>query len=767
MNFQNDYTNLNDKQREAVLCTDGPLLVLAGAGSGKTTVIIHKIYHLIKYCNVNPYNILAITFTNKAAAELRTRIAEKLGSEALFNEGFAGPVPVAGSANPLNGLHNSGVWASTFHSSCVRFLRRDADKLGYDKNFAIFDTADQQTVMKECFKEENISKDDKYYTPKSVLGSIGRAKDALISADEFAKQHTHDTYNTVIARLYKLYQQKLKKYNGMDFDDLIYNSVRLFEEQPDILKYYQNKFQYILVDEYQDTNHAQYRLIELLARGRQNLCVVGDDDQSIYKFRGADISNILNFEREFKGTKMIKLEENYRSTQNILAAANEVIKNNSDRKAKKLWTQNPDGDKAIVFGARNEYDEAYFIANKIESIIRDGYKFDDFAILYRTNAQSRVIEDCLLKSAIPYRVIGGLRFYDRKEIKDIIAYLRLIENTNDNVSLKRIINEPKRGIGDTTVEKIENIAIVEEQSMFDICKTAWLYDDLSRSSEKLRNFAEIISGLVDLNLQVGGNITLSEFVKQTLAQTKMLSALQANNTVEAQTRLENLGEFVSMVEERVRLNPQITLNEMLEDISLVSDIDNYDENLDAVVLMTLHSAKGLEFPVVFLSGLEDGLFPGQRSMASEDDLAEERRLCYVGITRARARLFMTFAGQRTLFGQTQYQKKSRFLTEIPGELLDEQATEQKSAFSFDSDTSRRGDYQSPADKVSFSTLPKVNDLPKGETNFKVGDKVEHRKFGGGVVKVAQAVGNDMRLEVDFENVGRKNLLAAYANLKKI
>ena len=747
MTQSNDYTNLNDKQRDAVLCTDGPLLVLAGAGSGKTTVIIHKIYHLIKYCNVNPYNILAITFTNKAAKELKSRLADKLDD----------------AGNP--------VWASTFHSACVRFLRRDADKIGYDKNFAVFDTADQLTVMKECLKEEGITKEDKYYTPRGVLSRISRAKDSLTSADEFAKQNEFDTYNSVIARLYKRYQSKLQQYNAMDFDDLIYNAVRLFEENPDVLGYYQQKFQYILVDEYQDTNHAQYRLVQLLAQTHQNLCVVGDDDQSIYKFRGADISNILNFEREFSGTKIIKLEENYRSTQNILTAANEVIKNNPERKGKNLWTQNPSGDKSVVYTAKNEYDEAKFIADKISDLaLFSGKKYEDFAILYRTNAQSRVLEDCLLKSAIPYRVIGGLRFYDRKEIKDIVAYLRLIENPNDNVSFRRIINEPKRGLGLTTIEKIDVIAASEGRSMFDICRVAKEYDELSRAAEKLQKFSEMIDELIALNSS--GELNLEGFIKQAIAKSQMMSALQADKTIESQTRLENLGEFVSMVGESVRQNPQITLPELLENISLVSDIDNYDEDLDAVVLMTLHSAKGLEFPVVFLGGLEDGLFPGHRSFTNEEDLAEERRLCYVGITRARQQLFMSCAKQRTLFGSTQYQKQSRFLSEIPPELV-EFIEPEKPQFSFDSGSRKSAASTTTIpsfDKFTSTvkpTLSKPLDLSNSSVDFNIGDKVEHRKFGAGVVKAAQAIGGDTRLEVEFESVGNKNLMAAYANLKRL
>jgi len=758
IDYQNDYTNLNDKQKEAVLCTDGPLLVLAGAGSGKTTVIIHKIYHLIKYCDVQPYNILAITFTNKAAAELKSRLAAKLDAA------------------------GGDVWASTFHSACVKFLRRDADKLGYDKNFAIFDVADQLTVMKECFRDENISTDDKYYTPRGVLSAIGRAKDSLTSVSDFESQNSHDAYNGVIAKLYRLYQKKLKNYNAMDFDDLIYNTVRLLEENPDILENYQRKFRYILVDEYQDTNHAQYRLVGLLASKHKNLCVVGDDDQSIYKFRGADITNILNFEREFGETKIVKLEENYRSTQNILTAANEVIKNNHERRGKNLWTQNPEGDKTIVYTARNEYDEAYFIAEKISNLaLFGGMKYEDFAILYRTNAQSRVIEDCLLKSAIPYRVIGGVRFYERKEIKDIVAYLRLIENSNDNVSLKRIINEPKRGIGSTSVDRLENVAATEGKSMFEICRTATNYESsLARATDKLHNFGAAISELIELKSQIGNGLALDEFVKQTLARTQMMSALQADKSVESQTRLENLGEFVSMVGESVRQNPQIQLAELLEDISLVADIDNYDENLDAVVLMTLHSAKGLEFPVVFLTGLEDGLFPSMRSFGSEDDLAEERRLCYVGITRARQKLFMTCANQRTLFGSTQYQKLSRFLSEIPKDLLEFCAKEaEPQTFQFNKEDLRsRGSGSSTFgsgtaqsfDKYSFGAKPTVGEklnLSNADISFKAGDKVEHRKFGVGTVKVAQAVGNDMRLEVDFDEAGNKNLMAAYANLKKV
>ncbi len=780
--IENRYKGLNAKQKEAVFTTEGPLLVLAGAGSGKTTVIINRIAHLIEYGRayydnevpmvseeemevlswyasgevdeipesmeeflsvspVSPYNILAITFTNKAAAELKARLSKRLGD--IGND----------------------VMASTFHSACVKFLRRDADKIGYDRNFNIFDTADVLTVIKECMKELNI--DSKNFSPKAFSAVISRAKDRLLSPEGFIKEVGKDFFGEVAGKVYALYQEKLKNYNAFDFDDLIGCTVRLFEENPKVLEYYQNRFKYILVDEYQDTNHAQYRLVSLLAGKSKNLCVVGDDDQSIYKFRGADISNILGFEEEFKTAKIIKLEENYRSTGNVLSAANGVIKNNKGRRGKELWTKNEQGDKIIVYRADDERGEAKFITDKINELTESGISFNDTVILYRMNAQSRVIEDALIHGAIPYRVLGGLRFYDRKEIKDLTSYLRLIQNNGDNVALKRIINEPKRGIGDTTIEKIENIAREENKSMYEICLSCGEYADLSKAKSKLIGFTDIIENLKDT---LATEESLEKFVEAVINKSGMISALELEKSVENQTRIENIKEFLSMVVDAVKNNPETTLENLLEDISLVSDIDNYDESAETVTLMTLHSAKGLEFPNVFLVGMEEGIFPGMRSMETEDELEEERRLCYVGITRAKKKLFITHAKCRTLFGSTRYETESRFISEIPEELLDKQFPKRakKTFESFDIIGGNSG--KVAFDKAS-SSLGLTQEKPKSNSfaSFNEGDKVTHTAFGNGIIKSAKPMGADLFLIIDFEGVGEKKLLASYTGdkLKKV
>ena len=763
------YPNLNKRQKEAVLHTDGPLLVLAGAGSGKTTVIIHKIAHLIRFGRsaditpqlspqdteilewfadgeldelppgieaalngeqIMPWQILAITFTNKAAGELKQRLVSQLGPE------------------------GNDVFASTFHSACVRFLRRDAEKIGYDKAFTIYDTADQQTVIKECLKELSI--DDKKFPPRAVISAISNAKDKLIEPGEYEQLNRGDFYYSKVAQLYELYQKKLKLNNAMDFDDLIVNTIKLFEECAEVLEYYQNRFKYIMVDEYQDTNHAQYKLVSLLAQKHRNLCVVGDDDQSIYKFRGADIQNILGFEKEFKGCRVIKLEENYRSTQNILDAANEVIRHNAGRKGKELWTSNGSGDKIRLYTAANEHSEGYYIADTIKKL---DMPLNDTVILYRMNAMSRIIEDALLRSAIPYKVLGGLRFYDRKEIKDLTSYLRLIVNSGDNVALRRIINEPKRGIGAATVDKVNAISIGEGRTMFEICKKASEFDELSASAaKKLIDFADMIIGLQN-ELEESG---LELFVRTVMDKTGMVSALKQEKTVETQTRLENLEEFISMVQEAVKKDSAISLEQLLEDISLISDIDNYDEAQDTVTLMTLHSAKGLEFPNVFLVGMEDGIFPGLRSIADAEEIEEERRLCYVGITRAKKNLFLTKAKSRTLFGSTKYNPPSRFLDEIPEELME--ITEEKPAasvldYSFDKPAAGFGKSAMLDERGS---KPK----PSSALEYSVGDKVKHRKFGIGVITAAQSMGADYLLKINFPD-GEKKLLAAYAPIEKI
>ncbi len=767
-----EYPNLNPKQQEAVLHTEGPLLVLAGAGSGKTTVIVHKIEHLIQYGKapaelpagvteqdleilgwyadgeldelpehlwgylmgepVQPWQILAITFTNKAAGELKERLIRKLGDA------------------------GGDIFASTFHSACVRFLRRDAERIGYEKSFTVYDTADQQTVMKTCIKELDL--DDKKFPPRAVLSHISSAKDKLIDPAEYAQINRGDFYLSTVADLYELYQKKLKANNAMDFDDLIVNTVRLLEECPEVLSYYQNRFRYILVDEYQDTNHAQYRLVSLLAKEHQNLCVVGDDDQSIYKFRGADIGNILGFEEEFRGCRVIKLEENYRSTQNILDAANAVIKNNSGRKGKSLWTASGSGEKIELYSALNEHAEAYHIADSIREL---GGSFNNSVILYRMNAMSRVVEDALLRSAIPYKVVGGLRFYDRKEIKDLTSYLRLIQNHGDNVALRRVINEPKRGIGATTVDKVEAVSVGEGLTMFGVCQRAEKFEEFrGKTAEKLMAFAKLIQ---DLRKELDEGMGLELFTKLVMEKTGMLTALRQEKTVENQTRLENLDEFISMVQESVKKDAALTMEQLLEDISLISDIDNYDEAQETVTLMTLHSAKGLEFPNVFLMGMEEGVFPGMRSFGDAEEIEEERRLCYVGITRAKERLFLSRAQSRTLFGATKYNPPSRFLDEIPMDLLDRKEERLK--------TPAAVDFQiTPAQGFGKSGYLEKKEEKKPQMAaglaYAVGDKVKHRKFGIGTIVDAQSMGADMLLRIQFPE-GEKKLLAAYAPIEKI
>ena len=716
--FDFNFPNLNDKQREAVYTTEGPVLILAGAGSGKTTVLINRIAYLIGAKNVFPSQILAITFTNKAAAELKSRLETMLGSEGEM------------------------VWASTFHSLCVRILRRDIEKIGYPSSFNIFDRADQLTVVKECLKEMGL--DDKTYPPKSVLSNIGRAKDELLDPEGLAKAVAGDFRMEKVAQIYRLYQKKLQKYGSLDFDDIIMLTVKLFAEHEEVLKYYQNRFQYIMVDEYQDTNHAQYRLVSMLAGGHKNLCVVGDDDQSIYKFRGANIENILSFEKQYTNSKVIKLEENYRSTQNILDAANNVIKNNMGRKGKSLWTSKGEGEKIKLIKAQNEHDEGQKIAERISELTYNGYSYNDFAILYRTNAQSRVIENMLLRNAIPYRVLGGLRFFDRKEIKDVLAYMKLINNPSDNVSLKRIINEPKRGIGKKSVEDAEVLSAQQNISMFKVCE---------ESTGKLKAFADMINEIKAKDLSI------SKMVEAILDKTGYLEALMNENTVEATTRIENIKELVTDAMEYEKTEEEEpTLAGYLEKISLVADVDNYDETQDVVVMMTLHSAKGLEFPVVFIAGMEDGIFPGYQSIMSSDELEEERRLCYVGITRAKQILHICHAFSRSLYGSTSYNQPSRFLAEIPSELIDGQFV-----VSTPARDSVFGKEPAQHSSVNLSSQPKAT--PKND--FSVGDRVKHFKFGEGTILKATPVGNDVHLEVMFDTTGTKNLMAAYAKLKKI
>ena len=577
--------DLNPKQREAVNQIDGPCLVIAGAGSGKTKVLTYKIAHLIDNCGVKPWNILAITFTNKAANEMKERVQSLIGD--AIND----------------------IWLGTFHSICVKILRKFIDRLGYDSSFAIFDTADQKTLVKKCLKELDI--DSKIFTEKSIINEISNAKNMMAKPDDYLLRNKGDYRKEKIGKVYSLYQRKLKENNAVDFDDIINLTIDLLIENNDILEYYSDKFKYILVDEYQDTNKSQFKLVSILAKKNMNIMVVGDNDQGIYSFRGADISNILNFEKDFAGTKIVKLEQNYRCTGNILKVANEVIKNNTTKYDKKLWTENDDGEVPFIYTGKDEYDEASFVTKKIEEIKgNDNFKYSDFAVLYRMNAQSRAIEDIFMREGIPYKIVGGLKFYERKEIKDIIAYLRLIANQNDNLSLVRIINEPNRGIGAVSLNKVEELAVENETSMYNIIKNA----------------------------------------------DKYIPRIQAENTVEAETRIQNLEEFLTVVGEFEEEYAENGLNDFLQTLSLSSDVDKLDDNEDKVTLMTLHSAKGLEYPVVFLVGVEDGIFPGEQSATTIEGLEEERRLFYVGITRAKKILFITLANKRTLFGYTSYNK---------------------------------------------------------------------------------------------------------------
>ncbi|MCI8760776.1 MAG: DNA helicase PcrA [Clostridia bacterium] len=768
--MQDILEGLNDKQYEAVTSTQGPCLVIAGAGSGKTKVLTHKIAYLIGEKGVKPWDIIAITFTNKAANEMKERIGKLVGDPA------------------------KDIWMGTFHSICVRILRRFIDRIGFDTSFIIFDTSDQRTLVKNCIKDLAI--DDKLFTDRSVLSEISNAKNEMLEPSQYTLKVNGDFRKEKIATIYELYQKRLRENNAIDFDDIINYTIKIMMENPDILEYYTNKFQYVLVDEYQDTNKAQFTLITLLASKNGNITVVGDNDQGIYSFRGADISNILNFERDFPGTKIIKLEQNYRCTQNILKAANSVIKNNEVKYKKELWTQNDKGNLPHVYQANNEYDEGSYIVEQIEHLKREEYyQYSDFTILYRMNTQSRAIEDILRRENIPYKIIGGLKFYERKEIKDIIAYLRLIQNSSDNLSLKRIINEPKRGIGKTSLEKIEQLAITNETSMYEIIKKADEYG-LNRV---FLNSREFIHSIEELKTQKD-NIILSELIKTTLKKSGYTKALEAENTIEAENRIANLEEFLTVAIEFEEESAENSLSEFLEGITLSSDLDNLEEEEEMVTLMTLHSAKGLEFPVVFLIGMEEGIFPGHQSMMDPKELEEERRLCYVGITRAKENLFLTCSKQRTIFGSTSYNPISRFLQEIPEELLEgyEQAfgqtSKQEEMFQ---DSSYTWSYGSK-NKSDIKTY-KVNEkepvmVAKGNNNFafrtaesflnnlgkkvsnhktvdlsqyKTGIRVFHKKFGEGTINIVEPEGEDLKVDINFDKAGHKRLMARFANLEII
>lgn len=738
--MNNMLDKLNERQKEAVLATEGPVLVLAGAGSGKTTVLVNRIAYMISEKHIRPWNILAITFTNKAAREMKDRIERLLGDTA------------------------KDMWIGTFHSVCVRILRSCIDLLGYSRDFVIYDTADTKTVMKECLRELDI--DEKSFPVRNVLSIISNAKNDLMDAATFENVYKSDYRMSIIAKIYYRYQTKLRKNNAVDFDDIILNTVKILSENPDVLSKYQDKFQYILVDEYQDTNNSQYLLINLLAQANRNLCVVGDDDQSIYKFRGANIGNILNFEDDYSDVQKITLDQNYRSTQNILDAANSVISNNKGRMGKSLWTSNGDGNKVFVYTGTNEYDEARYIARQIKKHFDEQGSFSDCAILYRTNAQSRVIEEMLMRESVPYKVLSGLRFYDRKEIKDIIAYLRVVYNPNDDVSLARIINEPKRKIGNATLEKARNIAREKETSLYDVISHADDYPEFKTAIKKLLGFSEIIQSLIKLK----DTVTIEDLTGRILNDTGYMPALVMEDTTESKTRIENLGEFISVITEFEK-NEETgnTLGEFLENISLVSDIDGYDENEDSAVLMTIHSAKGLEFPIVFLSGLEEGLFPGMRSMESDDDIEEERRLCYVAITRAKEQLYITKTISRTIHGKTMPTTASRFFKEIPVEYLEDKTTLQPKVAKVMQDLGVRN-AAAPKKEVYMTKGFGSSVKSSGSTDyfkFKAGDTVEHRTFGRGEILKATPCGNDCILEIQFESIGFKRLMAAFAKVKKI
>ena len=738
--MNNMLDKLNERQKEAVLATEGPVLVLAGAGSGKTTVLVNRIAYMISEKHIRPWNILAITFTNKAAREMKDRIERLLGDTA------------------------KDMWIGTFHSVCVRILRSCIDLLGYRRDFVIYDTADTKTVMKECLRELDI--DEKSFPVRNVLSIISNAKNDLMDAATFENVYKSDYRMSIIAKIYYRYQTKLRKNNAVDFDDIILNTVKILSENPDVLSKYQDKFQYILVDEYQDTNNSQYLLINLLAQANRNLCVVGDDDQSIYKFRGANIGNILNFEDDYSDVQKITLDQNYRSTQNILDAANSVISNNKGRMGKSLWTSNGDGNKVFVYTGTNEYDEARYIARQIKKHFDEQGSFSDCAILYRTNAQSRVIEEMLMRESVPYKVLSGLRFYDRKEIKDIIAYLRVVYNPNDDVSLARIINEPKRKIGNATLEKARNIARKKETSLYDVISHADDYPEFKTAIKKLLSFSEIIQSLIKLK----DTVTIEDLTGRILNDTGYMPALVMEDTTESKTRIENLGEFISVITEFEK-NEETgnTLGEFLENISLVSDIDGYDENEDSAVLMTIHSAKGLEFPIVFLSGLEEGLFPGMRSMESDDDIEEERRLCYVAITRAKEQLYITKTISRTIHGKTMPTTASRFFKEIPVEYLEDKTTLQPKVAKVMQDLGVRN-ASAPKKEVYMTKGFGSSVKSSGSTEyskFKAGDTVEHRTFGRGEILKATPCGNDCILEIQFESIGFKRLMAAFAKVKKI
>lgn len=738
-NIEESISRLNPQQRKAVEAVDGPLLIMAGAGSGKTRVLTHRIAHLIASRKAAPWNILAITFTNKAAREMQERVDQLVGAS------------------------GNDIWVSTFHSMCVRILRKDISRIGFENNFTILDSSDQLSVVKACMKELNI--DTKKFEPKAVQAEISSAKNELVTPESYESK-IGDYFQGIAAKVYRLYQRKLKSNNSLDFDDLIMKTIELFKEVPEVLDFYQNKFLYIHVDEYQDTNRAQYMLCRMLADKHHRICVVGDSDQSIYRWRGADITNILNFEQDYPEATTILLEQNYRSTGNILKAANQVISQNRGRKPKNLWTDQGEGSKIKIYQADSEHAEGYFIASEITRNREQGKNYGDHAILYRTNAQSRVIEEILIKSEIPYQIVGGIKFYDRKEIKDILAYLRLISNPNDDLSLGRIVNVPKRGIGDTTLERVAFAAGQHGVSMMAMLEAVDSLEITTRAKNGLSDFHEIILSLHHMVEY----LTVTELTEKMLELTQYREEMQRENTLESKARLENIEEFLSVTMDFERRNEDKSLVSFLTDLALIADIDTMDKEdgpQDAVVLMTMHSAKGLEFPIVFIVGMEENIFPSSRSLMDEEELEEERRLAYVGITRAERELFLTCAQMRMLYGRTSANMPSRFLNEIPEELVERLTPTSRISWG-------GGAAQSPIQRGGGSVMggaARATSRPVSTVNavldYTVGDRVSHGKWGTGVVVAVKGSGDDTEVQIAFPApVGVKRLLAKFAPITK-
>ncbi len=774
INIKDAINRLNPRQKEAALATDGPLLIMAGAGSGKTRVLTHRIAHIIDSRKSAPWGILAITFTNKAAREMQDRVSQLVGPD------------------------GREIWVSTFHSMCVRILRRDIERIGFTSSFSILDSGDQLSVIRSCMKDLNM--DTKKFEPKTVQSMISAAKNELVTPEQYERK-IGDYFEGLTAKVYTMYQRRLRANNSLDFDDLIMTTIRLFKEVPEVLEFYQKKFRYIHVDEYQDTNRAQYMLCKMMADAHHNICVVGDSDQSIYRWRGADITNILNFEQDYPEAKTILLEQNYRSTSNILGAANEVIGNNSGRKPKKLWTDKEGGAKIKVYRADSEHDEAYFVSSEIHKSVKTGRPYQDHAILYRTNAQSRVIEEVLIKSDIPYQIVGGVKFYDRKEIKDILAYLRLLSNPDDDISLTRIINVPKRGIGDTSVAKLAAAAGERGISIFKVLE---IVDDLGFAGRTRNAMVEFYDMIAALH-QMVDYLSVTELTEKILEMSEYRVELQRENTLESKARVENIEEFLSVTMEFEKNNEDKSLISFLTDLALIADIDTMgdkpEEQEDAVVLMTMHSAKGLEFPTVFIIGMEEGVFPHSRAFMDNDELEEERRLAYVGITRAEKQLFLSCAQMRTLFGRTTANPPSRFLEEIPEEYKEDTrgaannfrrggtgssygsggrgfggggsnfGNRRETSASFGGGSSARAVPRStPASSGVTVTTGKgaATPQPSGDGSYQAGDKVSHGKWGIGTIVAVKGSGNDMELQIAFPApVGLKRLLAGFAPITKV